>query len=52
MALSALHALKLNKSLAMEPKGTQDTTKRATWILDAKFKKQISSQLSRTLPSI
>ncbi len=31
---SMLHALKLNNSLAMEPKSTQDATKRATWILD------------------
>jgi hypothetical protein len=36
---SMLHALKLNNSLAMEAKGTQDATKRANWILDAKFNK-------------
>jgi hypothetical protein len=30
----------------MEPQSTQDATKRATRILDAKYKKQISSQLS------
>jgi hypothetical protein len=34
-----LCALKLNNSLAMEPKSTQDATKRATWILDAKYNK-------------
>jgi hypothetical protein len=36
---STLHALKLNHSLAMEPQSTQDATKRATQILDAKYKK-------------
>jgi hypothetical protein len=40
---STLHALKLNNSLAMEPQSTQDTTKCATQILDAKYKKEISS---------
>ena len=34
---SMLRALKLNNSLAMEPQSTQDTTRRATWILDAKY---------------
>ncbi len=38
------HALKLNNSLAMDPQSTRDVTKRATWILDTKYKKQISSQ--------
>ncbi len=33
---SILCALKNNHSLAMEPQSTQDTTQRATWILDAK----------------
>ncbi len=42
---SVLCALKLNNSLAMEPQSTQDATKRATRILDAKYKKQIFSQL-------
>ncbi len=41
--ISMLCALKLNNSLAMEPKSTQDVTKHATWILDTKYKKQISS---------
>jgi hypothetical protein len=36
---STLRALKLNHSLAMEPHSTQDDTKHATWILDAKFEK-------------
>ncbi len=36
---SVLCALKLNNSLAMEPKSTQDTTKCATWILNAKYNK-------------
>jgi hypothetical protein len=36
---SILHALKLNNSLAMEPQSTQDTTKLATQILDAKYSK-------------
>jgi hypothetical protein len=36
---STLRALKLNHSLAMEPQSTQDTTKRVTWILDAKYQK-------------
>jgi hypothetical protein len=34
---STLRMLKLNNSLAMEPKSTQDATKRATYILDAKY---------------
>jgi hypothetical protein len=33
---STLCALKLNNSLTMEPQSTQDATKRAMWILDAK----------------
>ena len=49
---STLRALRLNHSLAMEPQSTQDATKRVTWILDAKYKKQISSQLSETIASI
>jgi hypothetical protein len=36
---SILHALKHNHSLAMEPQSTQNATKRATWILDAKYHK-------------
>jgi hypothetical protein len=36
---STLCVLKLNHSLAMEPHSTQDTTKRVTWIQDAKYKK-------------
>jgi hypothetical protein len=36
---SMLRVLKLNNSLAMEPKSTHDATKRATWILDAKYNK-------------
>jgi hypothetical protein len=36
---STLCALRLNNSLAMEPKSTQDTTKCVTWILDAKYNK-------------
>ncbi len=36
---STLCGLKLNQSLAMEPQSTQDATKRATQILDAKYKK-------------
>jgi hypothetical protein len=36
---SMLCMLKLNNSLAMEPKSTQDATKRGTQILDAKFNK-------------
>jgi hypothetical protein len=34
-----LCALKPNHSLAREPQSTQDATKRATWILDAKYNK-------------
>jgi hypothetical protein len=48
---STLCALKLNHSLAMEPQSTQGATKRAARILDAKYKKQISSQLSETIAS-
>ncbi len=36
---SMLHVLKLNNILAMEPKSTQDATKHATQILDAKYDK-------------
>ncbi len=36
---STLHALKLNNSLAMEQKSTQDATKCVTQILDAKYNK-------------
>jgi hypothetical protein len=36
---STLWVLKLNHCLAMEPQSTQDTTKRVTWILNAKYKK-------------
>ncbi len=36
---STLRVLKLNHSLAMEPHSTQDTTKRVTRILDAKYMK-------------
>ncbi len=36
---SILQALKHNHSLAMEPQSTQDATKRATWILDARYRK-------------
>jgi hypothetical protein len=36
---SMLHVLKLNNSLAMEPKSTEDATKHATRILDAKYNK-------------
>jgi hypothetical protein len=49
---STLHALRLNHSLAMESQSTQDATKRVTRILDTKYKKQISSQLSETIASI
>jgi hypothetical protein len=49
---STLHAFKINHSLAMEPHSTQDATKRVTLILDAKYKKQISSQSSETIASI
>jgi hypothetical protein len=37
---STLCSLKLNNSLDMEPKSTQNATKRATGILDAKCNKQ------------
>ncbi len=36
---STLRAIKLNNSLAMEPKSTQDATKCVTQILDAKYNK-------------
>jgi hypothetical protein len=36
---STLRVLKVNNSLAMKRKSTQEATKRATWILDAKYKK-------------
>ncbi len=36
---SILRALRHNHSLAKEPQSTQDATKRATWILDAKYSK-------------
>ena len=36
---STLRRLKLKYSLAIEPKSTQDATKRSTWILDAKYNK-------------
>jgi hypothetical protein len=36
---SMLRSLKLNNSLAMEPHSTQDATKHATQIIDAKYKK-------------
>jgi hypothetical protein len=49
---STLCALKINNSLAMEPHSTQDATKHVTRILDTKYKKQISSQLSETVASI
>ncbi len=49
---STLPVLQLNHSLAMEPQSTQDATKRVTQILDAKYQKQISSQLSKTIASI
>jgi hypothetical protein len=48
---SMLQVLRHNHSLAMEPQSTQDTTKRATWFLDAKYSKQISSQLTETIAS-
>ncbi len=36
---STLRALKLNHSLAMKPQSTQEATKRATQIIDAKYQK-------------
>jgi hypothetical protein len=36
---STLSGLKLNNSLAMEPRCTQDTIKHVAWILDAKYNK-------------
>ncbi len=44
-----LCALKLNNSLAMEPKSIQDATKRAIQILATKYKKQISGQLPKRI---
>ncbi len=41
---STLCALRLNHSLAMEQQSTQDATKHVTRILDANYKKQVSSQ--------
>jgi hypothetical protein len=49
---STLRALRLNQSLAMELQSTQGATKRVMRILDAKYQKQISSQLSETIASI
>ncbi len=49
---STLHMQKLNNSLAKEPISTQDANKHATWMLDSKGKKQISSQLSKLDASI
>jgi hypothetical protein len=40
---STIRALRLNHILAMEPQSTQDATKCVTQILDANYKKQISS---------
>jgi hypothetical protein len=48
---SMLRALRHNHSIAMEPQSTQDATKCATQILDANYKKQISSQSSETTAS-
>jgi hypothetical protein len=47
---TTLRLQKLNNSLAKEPKSTH--AKCATWTLDTKDKKQISSQLSKTIVSI
>jgi hypothetical protein len=47
---SILRVQKLDNSLAKEPISTH--TKRETQTLDIKDKKQISSQLSKTIPSI
>ncbi len=49
-AASTLHLQKLDDSLAKEPMSTH--AKRATWTLDTKNKKQISSQFSNTIASI
>ncbi len=46
---SILGALRHNHSLAMEPQCTQDATERATWILDTKYRKQISISCQRQL---
>jgi hypothetical protein len=40
---SMLRALKLNNSLAMEPKSTQNATKRATWFLNAQYNKAVQN---------
>ncbi len=45
---STIRALRFNHSQAMELQSTQDATKRVTRILDANYKNQISSQLSKT----
>jgi hypothetical protein len=49
-ALAHSACKKLDNSLAKEPISTH--AKRATWMLDTKGKKQISSQLSKTIASI
>ena len=49
---STLCVLMLNHCLAMEPQSTQDATKHVTRIQDAKYQKEISSQLSETIASI
>jgi hypothetical protein len=48
---SMLRVLKLNNGLSMELQSTQDATKHATRMLDAKYKKQISSRLSKRIAS-
>ncbi len=47
---STVHMQKLNNSLAEEPISAH--AKRATWMLDTKDNKQISSQLTKTISSI
>jgi hypothetical protein len=49
---STLCTLKLNKSLAMEPKSTLDATKQVLKYYMPNVAKQISSQSSRTVASI
>jgi hypothetical protein len=49
---STLRALKLNHSPAMELHSTQDASKHVTRILDAKYKKAVSSQLLESIASI
>ncbi len=44
---STLCVLKLNHSLAMEPQSTQNTTKRVTWILGAKYQNADSQMIVR-----